>query len=267
MELTGLFRLGSERVQMIAVMPPRFRLRDIGIPLTITPSTNVMGVGNVRPAHFRILGHLKEGVSLQAAESDLAPIFQQYQESHPKDYPEKIVLRTRNFIDSVGELRSTLLALMSAVSLLLLIACCNVANLLLARATVREKEIAIRAAMGAGRVRLIREILIEGVVLASAGCAAGCLLAYGGARVVRAMLPPYVVPTEGRVSINSSVLVLALCVAFATRLLCGIAPSLHGIRGDLARRLRIGGQTGSMHQGKLRLALVISEVALQVLQI
>lgn len=259
--------LNGELRTLIAVMPPRFRLLDcdIWIPLTITPSTNVMGVGNVRPAHFRILGHLKEGVSLQAAESDLTPIFQQYQEHHPKDYPEKIVLRARNFIDSVvGELRSTLLALMIAVSLLLLIACCNVANLLLARATVREKEIAIRAAMGAGRARLIREILIEGVLLAGAGCAAGCLLAYGGARVVAAMLPPYVVPTEARVSINSSVLVLALCIAFATTLLCGIAPSLHAIRGDLARRLQLGGQTGSMHQGRLRSALVISEVALSI---
>ena len=124
-------------------MPPQFRLldADIWIPLTITPATNVMGVGNVRPAHFRILGHLKDGVSLAAAEYDLAPIFQQYQTRHPGDYPEKIVLRAKNFIDSVvGELRGTLVSLMCAVLLLLLIACCNVANLLLARATVREKE-------------------------------------------------------------------------------------------------------------------------------
>jgi putative ABC transport system permease protein len=180
-----------------------------------------MGVGNVRPAHFRILGHLQDGVSLEAAESDLTPVFQQYQARHPKDYPEKIVIHAKNFIESVvGELRSTLVALMFAVSLLLLIACCNVANLLLARATVREKEIAIRAAIGAGRLRLIREILIEGVLLAAASCAAGCLFAYGGVRLVARMLPPYVVPTEANISINSSVLILALCVAFLTMLLC-----------------------------------------------
>src|SRR5262249_16786871 len=155
-----------------------------------------IGANNI-PATFGVMGRLKQGVSLRAAAADLDGIRQRFIKRHlGGNNPEPITILTKALTDdAVGPFRSMLFALMAAVTMLLLIACSNVANLLLARATVREREIALRAALGAGRGRLIRQLLVESFLLATGGCIAGCALAYFGLKEVIAIIPPDTIPS------------------------------------------------------------------------
>src|SRR5262249_54952002 len=144
--------------------------------------------------------------------------------------------------DAIGSFRGIVFALTAAVTMLLLIACSNVANLLLARATVREREIALRAALGAGRGRLIRELLLESLLLAMGGCVAGCVLAYFGLKEVVAIIPADVIPSEAVITLNRVTLLFALGVTLLTTLLCGLAPAFHAVGADLHTRLMGSGK-------------------------
>jgi putative ABC transport system permease protein len=150
--------------------------------------------------------------------------------------------------------------------MLLLIACSNVANLLLARATAREREIATRASLGATRWRLVRQLLSESLVLAVAGGALGCLLAWVGLKGLIAIIPDNVVPSEAVIRLNGPVLMFALVAAFVTALLCGLAPALHATRRNLIEPLRGAskGSGGGFRHGKLRASIVVAEVALSL---
>ena len=157
--------------------------------------------------------------------------------------------------------------MLAAVLLLLLITCSNVANLLLARATAREREIATRATLGATRGRLIRQLLIECLVLASAASVAGYALAYLGLKIVVALIPAGTLPDETLIRMNAPVLSLSLGVSVLTTLLCCLAPALHVMRGDLQPRLTGSGvgAGGSFRHGMLRAGLVVSEVAVSII--
>jgi putative ABC transport system permease protein len=166
----------------------------------------------------------------------------------------------------IGSFRKTLYALLAAVFLLLLIACSNVANLLLARATTREREIAMRATLGATRGHLIRQLLVESFVLATAASVAGCGLAYFGLKAVILLIPTGTLPEETVIRMNAPVLLLTLGITLLTTILCGLAPALHAVRGDVQPRLASSGKGsgGSFGHGKLRAGLVVSEVALSI---
>jgi putative ABC transport system permease protein len=157
--------------------------------------------------------------------------------------------------------------LLTAVFLLLLIACSNVANLLLARATAREREIAMRFALGATRARLLRQLLVESFVLAAAASAVGCVLAYFGLSAVITLIPAGTLPEETVIRINAPVLFLTLGVTFLTTILCGLAPALHVVRGDVQPHLTGSGKVpgAGFLEGKLRAVLVVAEVALSIL--
>jgi len=153
---------------------------------------------------------------------------------------------------------------MAAVSMLLLIGCANLANFTLARGTSREREVAVRAAIGAGRWRLVRQFLAENVLLAIVGGAAGVLLAYGMMVGLKAMLPPFTLPRDASVDLDARVLAFALALSVGTGLLFGLAPALQATKPDLAAAMKEGGRgAGSdARRRRLRSALVVVEVAL-----
>ena len=166
----------------------------------------------------------------------------------------------------VGHFKPMLYTLLAAVGLLLLIACSNVANLLLARATAREKEISLRASLGASGGRLVRQLLVETLVLAAPGCATGCLFAYAGLQGVAMVIPRNAIATEAVIELSRAALVFALAIGALTTLLSGLAPALHVARGQLQTRLASSGKVGGSgyrHAG-LRGALVVVQVAMSI---
>ncbi|HVR71370.1 MAG TPA: FtsX-like permease family protein, partial [Vicinamibacteria bacterium] len=162
--------------------------------------------------------------------------------------------------------RRVLYTLLAAVGLLLLIACCNVANMLLARATAREREMTVRAALGASRARIVRQLLVESFLLAAAGCLAGCLIAWGGiAALVRAM-PRQNVPWETEIALDGPVLAFAVGTAALSAIVFGLLPALHAARRDVLPGLRQAGKgtSGGARHGRVRNGLVVAQVALSL---
>jgi putative ABC transport system permease protein len=165
----------------------------------------------------------------------------------------------------VGQFRQTLFTLLAAVGLLLLIACANVANLLLAKATVREKEFAIRSSLGAGKWRVIRQLFVESLVLALLGAGAGCLFAWGGLKALVAALPAFTFPDEALITLNVRVLVATILVAVFTAVLFGLAPALGSFSRNLSDPLKAGGRGNSgFRRGRMRNVLIVCEVALSL---
>ena len=152
------------------------------------------------------------------------------------------------------------------MGLLLLIACSNVANLTLARATMREKEFALRTVLGAGRTRIVRLLIVESLVLAISGAALGIFFAWGGLKALVAALPPRVIPSESVIELNAPVLAVTLGIAVLTALTCGLAPALQSFRRDLSDPLRDSGKgiRGGFRGRRLRDAVVVMEVALSL---
>ena len=253
---------------LVAIMPPRFRFGgcEVWIPTDLKRSSFISGFG-VQPNELLTVGRLKRNVSLRAASSDLGAIAKRSE----KDYPAWFRANYRIVVnslrdDSVGHFKATLLAMVAAVFMLLLIACSNVANLLLARATVREKEIAIRASIGATRSRLIRQLLVESCLLATASCIGGCLFAFLGLKGMIVAIPPDTIPPEVAISLRPTTLLFAVGVSGLATFVCGLAPALHMVSRDLHVGLAgsaKGGGVGFQH-GNLRSILVIVEVALSI---
>jgi len=266
------FVVGGVPMTLIAIMPPRFQINpegcDIWIPTIPNPSDAGISTNAAEPMHFWWpLGHLRPGLNPKAESADLNLVAQRLAKTFPKLYPPRFTMVTRPFVDVViGNFRSMLYALAGAVGLLLLITCTSVANLLLARATTREREIAIRASIGASRGRLIRQLVLESFVLGSAGALLGCVFAYWGLKAFLLVLPGGLLPAEAVMSLNPVVLLFALGVTIVTASVCGALPAIHSTRDDLCSRLASGskGVGGDVRGGKLRAALVMSEVALSI---
>ena len=263
--LGKVFTLGDRPTTLIGIMPKHLEplASSYWLPATVDASQPSLNGGAA------LMGRLKPGVSLQAASADLDEIAHRLQKIAPAGFfPEKFAIIPQYFVDNlIGNFKSTLYALLGAVLLLLLIACSNVANLLLARATSRELEIAMRAVMGASRGRLIRQLLMESLLLAVMASAAGCGLAFFLVKVLVAMIPVGTLPTETVVRLNAPVLLLSLGATILTALLCGLAPALHVVHSDLQSQLSGSGKgTGeSGRSGRLRNALVVSQVAFSIL--
>jgi putative ABC transport system permease protein len=252
---------------LIGVMPPRFAWGDADVWLPEKPSrantTNLTGYNR----YWFLLGHLKPGLTERAAQADLTILAQHLSAVYPKDYPKHFSVEVQSLADMVvGRFRTTLLIVLAAVGLLLLIGCGNVANLLLARATTREKEFAIRAALGAGRWRLVRQLLVESLILAAGGAAFGALLAWGGLKSLVALMPQEIIPAEASIRLNVTVLLFTLGVSMATALVFGLVPALQAARRDLNDPLRDSGKgvSGGFRHGRLRDAVVVLEVALSL---
>jgi putative ABC transport system permease protein len=256
--------LDEKAMNVIGVMPPHFtwHVADVWIPDAAEP-----GDPDAMKKGFWLQGRLKPGISMQQASAQLNVIGARLARLYPERYPKQFTIKVLTVIDwVVGRFRWVLYTLFGAVGLLLLIACCNVANMLLARATAREREIGIRAALGATRLQILRQLLLESLLLALGGGLIGVLLAYAGTKVLVHFIPPYTIPVETEITIRLPVLLFSLAVATLTALLFGAAPALHSMRRDLARSLSSAGKGagGGFGRGGLRNFLVVSEVALSL---
>src|SRR5262245_18538586 len=252
---------------IIGVMPPDVifpRGAEILAPMAMTPET-MRNRGN----HANlVVGRLKAGVSVGQAQSDLGVIAKRLEQQYPNTNTGRGVGVFPILGDTVREYKAASLMMMAAVAFVLLIACANVANLTLARATGRMKEVALRLALGASRRRIIRQLLTESVILAVMGGAIGVLLAGWGVEAFKVTLPdeaPGMMPGYNQLGVNSRVLVYTLIVSVATGILFGLAPAIQASKPDLNETLKeSGGKTLGGGRHRLRAALVIAEIALSL---
>jgi putative ABC transport system permease protein len=261
------FVLNGTPRTLVGIMPPRFAWygADVYIPEALTRGAKA-GLAYSAPSWF-LLGRLKPGVSIQQAEADLTVVAHRLARIYPQNYPRSFTVQVRKRVDAVvGRFAATLYTVLAAVGLLLLIACSNVANLMLARATTREKEFALRAALGAGRARLIRLLMVESLVLAMAGAALGTFIAWGGLKLLVTAMPQNLIPAQSVIELNSPVLAFTLCVAVLTALIFGLVPALQSSRPDLNDPLRESGKgvSGGFRGRWVRDVVVVMEVALSL---
>ena len=251
---------------VVGVMPKRFMWRgaDVYVPVVYERGRLIEGV---RIVH--VLGRLKPGVSAAQAEADLRPIVADLAAREPDQFPDS---RWRVGLLSFEEtfpsgIRETLWILLGAVGLLLLIACVNVSNLMVSRAVNRQREMALRSAVGAGRARLARQLLTESLLIALGGAAVGIPLAYAGLTAVIALVPPNTIPDESEIVINGAVLGFTVIVSAATALLFGLAPAWQASSTDLTESLKEGARsvTGGRRHVAISSGLVVAEVALSVM--
>jgi putative ABC transport system permease protein len=251
---------------VIGVMPPRFGWwtpDTFWLPMSMDPT-------DIRPKYVAV--RMRPGANKRVVEQQLSQFDQEMAAITPAHFSKGTIHATLERMTALNSatqsgLGKSLNLLLAAVGLLLLIACVNVANLQLARMTTRTREIAMRVAIGASRMRLIRQLLTESVLLSGAGGVLGVLMAIAATRGILALIPPDFMPNEARITINVYVVLFAVGISMLTGILFGLAPALCASRPDLAGTLKEGGSGsgGSMQGQAMRGGLVITEIALSVI--
>jgi putative ABC transport system permease protein len=255
-------KLGGESVTVAGVMPRGLSFFDnvpeieLWTPIAFAPGDSM----DTRNNHFvNLVGRLKPGVTAAQAQEDASAIARRVEEQFPVNKGLGAQIRPAHE-QLTGDSSAALYVLLGAVAFVLLVACVNVANLMLARAAAREREMAIRASLGASRARIVRQLTVECLPLGVAGGALGVLLAIWGIDLLESFLPASL-PRHNAIAVNGRVLVFTLALALFTSLLFGLAPALQAVKADVRAALNEGGRGGSQ-RGRLRSLLVVAEVAL-----
>src|SRR4030095_13344835 len=236
--------LNDKSLTIVGVMPADFTYPDpqiqVWIPMAFSPSERVVRDTN----YLSVIGRLKDGVGLDEARAQMNLLARQIAQQHPELNAGDALKLVSLTEATVGEIRPLLYVLLGAVGLVLLICCANVANLLLARAAQRQKEIAIRTAIGANQTQLVRLLLVESMLLAVIGGLLGCLLAFWGIDLLVALKPENM-PRLDQVGIDWSVLLFTGGISLTTGLLFGLAPALQSTHPQLNEMLKEGDRTGT----------------------
>jgi putative ABC transport system permease protein len=260
--------LDGEAYTVVGVMPPGFRFPeqtppiDLWVPVGLNAASRSFTSRGNHPGLLAI-GLLKPGVTFAQAQEDMAGVTRRLAEQYPNTNGDTVARMTTLTEEVVGDVRPALLVLLGGIGFVLLIACANVANLLLARALGRQREIAIRAALGASRARIICQLLTESAVLAAMGGAAGLVVALWGVDVLVAVSPESI-PRLRETGVDASVLVFTLAVSLLTGLVFGLVPALQVSRPDLSDALKEGSRsaTDGLRRNRVRSTLVVTELAL-----
>jgi putative ABC transport system permease protein len=260
--------MNGQSREIVGVLPPGFQMpRDAEVWTPLVFAAADLAPDNRGSHGLRAIARIKPGLTFAQARADMAAVSSRIIEQNPtypyKDYNFAVIL-VPLLEQQIGDIKMALWVMMGAVSLVLLIACGNVANLLLARASARQREIAVRQALGVGRWRLTRQLLTESVLLALAGGAAGLALAFGALRLLVAATATSF-PRVAETHLDPGVLMFTLLVSLATGILFGLAPAFQAARHDTHDTLKEGGRgiVGGASQG-LRSALVVGELALSL---
>jgi putative ABC transport system permease protein len=263
--------LDGQAFAIVGVMPVGFQFPVLRMPVEFwttialdtegpTPMTSQRGAG-----YLDVIARVKPQVTIETAQTEMAGIQDGLNRQYPENRPKGVSLVPE--ADAVvGTMRQGLFILLGAVGLVLLIACANLSNLLLARATTRQKEISVRTALGATRWMIVRQLLAESALLASAGAAAGLGLAAWGIKLLMALAPGDL-PRITESGINLQVLIFTALVAVLTSVLFGLVPALQAAKPALAASLKEGGRSGTETQtrSRLRSALIVTETALAMI--
>ena len=261
----GNIQLNGESFQVVGVMPSQFQppLQQAELWRPLTHQTIGRNCGESRGCYvLRVMARVRENSSIAAAGEELARVAAAIRAEHPNEKRGVAFTAVGLQEQLMGQVKPALIALLAAVSMLLLIACVNIANLLLARSAGREREVAVRTAIGARRGAILRQLLVESTVLGFAGGIVGTLLALWGVNVLRGMSPQNT-PRLEDVAVDARVLLFAITLSVLTGILFGMAPALQLARTDLTRALReAAGPRVSGARKKLRSLLVVTEMAL-----
>jgi predicted permease len=246
---------------VIGVVPPRFTWGDSDVYLPALPSAD---------PHYYWLSFikLKPGTKYPAAQAEMQVLADRFAKEDPKNYPQNMRAKIVTLNEEVlGRFAGTIVFLFGAVVILLIIGCANVSILLLARGTARQHELAVRISIGAGRGRLIRQLLTESVLLSVTGAALGVLAAYWGVKALSTMLPYYSFPHEAAIHVNGMVLIFSAAIALLTGILFGISPAYQLSRPQLGALMQANSVklTGSAHSRNTHRLLIASQVALTLL--
>jgi predicted permease len=256
-----LIELDHKPYTVIGVVPPRFTWGDDDVYLPALP--------NADPHYYwNSFVKLKPGMKYPAAQAEMQSLVDRFAKDDPKNYPQDRRVKIVSLNEEVlGRFAGTLVFLFGAVVVLLLIGCANVSILLLARGTARQHELAVRTSMGAGRGRLIRQLLTESVLLSVTGAALGVLAAYWGVKALSTMLPYYSFPHEAAIHVNAMVLIFSAAIALLTGILFGISPAYQLSRPQLGALIQASSAklTGSARSRNTHRLLIAGQVALTLL--